>query len=189
MYLGIDNPIDVSVPGISPDKISIRVVNGTYSQKKVKNSKGENFRGTWAVNPTAVGQNVQVVVNTNVNGKAATAGTVEFRVRRVPNPEPQFGGKNTGIISKGTATAQTGVFAILKDFEFDLQYKVTSFTISYADKFGDIEKSSNSYLLTAEQKQIINNITRGKNLTITNIKALAPDNSTRDLGAIVLKID
>ncbi|MDQ1297363.1 MAG: hypothetical protein QG611_1345 [Bacteroidota bacterium] len=77
----------------------------------------------------------------------------------------------------------------MKDFEFDLQYKVTSFTISYADKFGEIEKSSSSYLLTADQKQIINNITRGKNLYITNIKALAPDNSTRELGAIVLKID
>jgi len=189
MYLNIDNPIDVSVPGVSPDKITIKVTNGTFSQKKVKNSKGENFRGTWAVVPTVIGQDVQVQVFTNANGKLALAGTVPFRVRRVPNPEPQFGGKNTGTISKGTATAQTGVFAVMKDFEFDLQYKVTSFTISYADKFGEIEKSSSSYLLTAEQKQIINNITRGKNLTITNIKALAPDNSTRELGAIVLKID
>jgi gliding motility-associated protein GldM len=189
MYFGIDNPIDISVPGVGPDKVSIRVVNGTFSQKKVKNSKGENFRGNWAVVPSAIGQDVQVQVYTNTGGKSALAGTVPFRVRRIPNPEPQFGGKNTGTISKGTATAQSGVFAIMKDFEFDLQYKVTSFTISYADKFGEIEKSSSSYLLTADQKQIINNITRGKNLYITNIKALAPDNSTRELGAIVLKID
>ena len=189
MYQNIKNPIDVSVPGVSPDKIAIKVVNGSYSQERIKNSKGENFRGNWVVVPSTIGQDVQVQVFTNANGKSSLAGTVPFRVKRVPNAEPQFGGKNTGTISKGTATAQTGVFAVMKDFEFDIQYKVTSFTISYADKFGEIEKSSSSYLLTAEQKQIINNLQRGKNLYITNIKALAPDNTTRDLGAIVLKID
>ena len=63
MYKGIQNPIDVSVPGVSPDKIMVRVVNGTVTTQKVKNSKGVNFRGNWAVNPTTVGQNVQVIVS------------------------------------------------------------------------------------------------------------------------------
>ena len=69
MYTGIANPIDVSVPGVSPDKIKIRVVNGTFTTEKVKNSKGENFKGSWAVKPTAVGQNVQVIVTADINGK------------------------------------------------------------------------------------------------------------------------
>ena len=45
MYMGIPNPIDVSVPGISPDKIKIKVVNGSFTTEKVKNSKGEYFKG------------------------------------------------------------------------------------------------------------------------------------------------
>ena len=69
MYMGIPNPIDVSVPGISPDKIKIKVVNGTFTTEKVKNSKGENFKGSWAVKPNAVGQNVQVIVTADINGK------------------------------------------------------------------------------------------------------------------------
>ena len=69
MYTGINNPIDVSVPGISPDKMKIKVVNGTFTTEKVKNSKGENFKGTWAVKPNAVGQNVQVIVTADMNGK------------------------------------------------------------------------------------------------------------------------
>ena len=69
MYCGIPNPIDVSVPGVSPDKIKIRVVNGTVTTEKVKNSKGENFKGTWAVKPNAVGQNVQVIVTADMNGR------------------------------------------------------------------------------------------------------------------------
>ena len=43
MYMGIPNPIDVSVPGISPDKIHIRVVNGSFTTEKVKNSKRRIF--------------------------------------------------------------------------------------------------------------------------------------------------
>src|ERR1035437_5520763 len=39
MYYGINNPIDVSVPGISPDKIKINVVNGSLTTEKIKNSK------------------------------------------------------------------------------------------------------------------------------------------------------
>jgi len=39
MYMGIPNPLDVSVPGISPDKIRIKVVNGTFLRKKSKTLK------------------------------------------------------------------------------------------------------------------------------------------------------
>jgi len=69
MYMGIPNPIDVSVPSVSPDKIKIRVVNGSVSTEKVKNSKGGNFKGAWAVKPNAVGQDVQVIVTAEINGK------------------------------------------------------------------------------------------------------------------------
>src|SRR4030042_6112547 len=81
MYKGLDNPVDVSVPGVSPDKIKIRVVNGTYSQKKVQNARGEFFRGNWSVSPDQVGRNVQVIVSTEeASGKASSHAPIEFRV-------------------------------------------------------------------------------------------------------------
>ena len=121
MYMGIPNPIDVSVPGISPDKLKIRVVNGTFSTEKVKNSKGENFKGAWAVKPNAVGQNVQVIVTADVNGKPVQYAPYDFRVKRIPDPIAIFGGKSTGSISRADALAQQGVFAIMPDFDFELQ--------------------------------------------------------------------
>ena len=45
MYLGIPNPIDVSVPGVSPDKIRIRVVNGSFTTEKVRRTGGRVFPG------------------------------------------------------------------------------------------------------------------------------------------------
>jgi gliding motility-associated protein GldM len=190
MYKGILNPIDVSVPGVDPSKIKIRVVNGTVSTQKVKNSKGVNFRGNWAVNPSAVGQNVQVSVSvTDESGKSNAVGTIEFRVKPVPAPTAVFAQKNTGTVAKNTAAAQTGVYASLPDFEFDLVYKITSFTVLYTDARGDFEEPSSSNSLTQKQKDLISRLSRGKNLFIKDIKCLAPDGRTLDLSPIILKID
>jgi gliding motility-associated protein GldM len=190
MYKGIPNPIDVSVPGVDPSKIKIKVVNGTVSTAKVKNSKGVNFRGNWAVMPTAVGQNVQVIVSvTDESGKGSTFAPIEFRVKPVPQPTAVFAQKSTGTVPKNTAAAQTGVYAFLPDFEFDLVYKITSFTVLFTDAKGDFEEVSNSNSLTPRQKDLISKLSRGRNLFIKDIKCLAPDGRTMDLSPIILKID
>ncbi|TFG90197.1 MAG: hypothetical protein E4H16_02275, partial [Candidatus Atribacteria bacterium] len=155
-----------------------------------KNSKGVNFRGNWAVNHTSVGQNVQDVVSvTDASGKGTTFAPIEFRVKPVPSPIAQFAGKSTGTVAKNTAAAQTGVYASLPDFEFDLIYTITSFTVLYTDARGDFEEPSPSYALTTKQKDLITRLARGKNLFIKDIKCLAPDGRTLDLSPIILKID
>ncbi len=189
MYMGIPNPIDVSVPGVSPDKIKIRVVNGSFSTDKVKNSKGENFKGSWAVKPNALGENVQVIVTADINGKPVQYAPYDFRVKPLPSPIATFANKSTGSVPRATAAAQQGVFAIMPDFDFDLQYTVTGFTILYSDKGSDYEESSTSSNLTPRQKELINRLTRGKNLIIKDIKALGPDGRTKELLPVILKID
>ena len=189
MYYGINNPIDVSVPGISPDKLKIRVVNGTFSTEKVKNSKQQNFKGAWAVKPGAVGQNVQVIVTADINGKPVQYAPYDFRVKSIPNPVAIFANKSTGSVPRATAAAQQGVFAILPDFDFDLQYSITGFTVLYSDKGSDYEEISTGSNLTAKQKDLIGRLTRGKNLIIKDIKALGPDGRQKDLLPVILKID
>jgi gliding motility-associated protein GldM len=189
MYYGIPNPIDVSVPGISPDKLKIKVVNGSISTEKVKKSGGDFFKGAWAVKPTAVGQNVQVIVTADINGKPVQYAPYDFRVKAIPVPVAIFANKSTGTVPRATAAAQQGVFAILPDFDFDLQYTVTNFTILYSDKGSDYEEISNSSLLTPKQKDLVNRLTRGKNLIIKDIKALGPDGKTKELSPVILKID
>jgi gliding motility-associated protein GldM len=189
MYYGINNPIDVSVPGISPDKLKIRVVNGAFSTEKVKKSGGDYFKGAWAVKPNAVGQNVQVIVTADINGKPVQYAPYEFRVKSIPPPVAIFGNKSTGTIPRATAAAQQGVFAVLPDFDFDLQYTVTGFTVLYSDKGSDFEESSSNSNLTPKQKDLIGRLTRGKNLIIKDIKALGPDGRTKELQPIILKID
>ena len=189
MYYGINNPIDVSVPGIGPDKLKIKVVNGSFSTEKVKKSGGEYFKGAWAVKPNAVGQNVQVIVTADINGKPVQYAPYDFRVKSIPLPVAIFANKSTGTVPRATAAAQQGVFAILPDFDFDLQYTITGFTVLYSDKGSDFEESSSNSNLTAKQKDLIGRLTRGKNLIIKDIKALGPDGRTKELQPVILKID
>ena len=189
MYYGINNPIDVSVPGIGPDKLKIKVVNGSFSTEKVKKSGGEYFKGAWAVKPNAVGQNVQVIVTADINGKPVQYAPYDFRVKSIPIPVAIFANKSTGTVPRATAAAQQGVFAILPDFDFDLQYTVTGFTVLYSDKGSDFEESSSNSNLTAKQKDLIGRLTRGKNLIIKDIKALGPDGRPKELQPVILKID
>ncbi len=189
MYMGIPNPIDVSVPGISPDKIKIRVVNGVFTTEKVKNSKGESFKGSWAVKPNAVGQNVQVIVTADMSGKPMQFAPYEFRVKPIPPPVAVFAQKSTGSVQRATAAAQQGVYAVLPDFDFDLNYTVTGFTVLYSDNRGDFEETSTNSNLTSKQKELIGRLTRGKNLIIKDIKALGPDGKVKELSPVILKID
>jgi gliding motility-associated protein GldM len=190
MYMAIANPIDISVPGVSPDNIRIRVVNGTFTTERVKRPGGEYFRGNWAIKPTAAGQNVQIIVTaTDPSGKTTQYPPYEFRVKPLPKPEARFAGMNGGTISRNTAAAQQGVFAVLPDFDFDLTYRVTGFSILYTDRMGDFEQQSTGSSLTTQQRDLLNRITRGKYLTIKDIKAVGPDNRTVDLSPMLFKID
>jgi len=190
MYMGIPNPIDVSVPGFSPNQISISVVNGLRTDERVKNSAGQNFRGSYFIKPTSTSQDVQIIVSTkDVNGKSTAYKPYGFRVKPLPKPEGVFGGKSGGTIAKNTALAQSGVFAKLNDFDFDLVYKVTGFSLFYSGRMGEFEEYSTSGSLTQKQKDLITSMTRGQTLIIKNIKAIGPDNLSKDLNPIVLKLD
>ena len=189
MYAGILNPIDVSVPGVSPDRIRVRVENGTYSTERVRDSRGQNFRGIGSVTPTAVGQNVRVIVTADVGGRPMQFAPYEFRVKAVPDPVATFAQRSTGTVPRATAAAQTGVFAVMPDFDFDLNYQITGFSVLYSERGMDYEEASTSSNLTARQRELIGRLVRGNNLIIKDIKARGPDGRIRDLLPIVLRID
>jgi gliding motility-associated protein GldM len=188
LYMGIDNPIDISVPGIGSDRLKVEMTNGTIGRGKAKNPKGEEFPGDWVASPKALGQNAQIIVSANVNGRQMSFPPRDFRVRPIPPPVAKFANLSTGSVDKNIALSQQAVFAVLENFDFDLKYNVTEFTITINDKGFDYEKTSTSNRITPEQVDLIKRLTRGKNLTIVGIKAVGPDKVTRELPAVVLKI-
>lgn len=183
-YQGIQNPVDISVPGVGSDKLTVRMTNGDLKRGKYK-----DYRGEYIAQPRTVGQNAQIIVSANIDGRVQTFPPVEFRVRRIPDPEARFANMKEGNVLRSVAAAQQVVTAVLENFEFDLTYTVTGFTVSVNDKGFEITAESNNNRLTDKQKGLIGNLRAGQKLIIEKIKAVGPDGRTRDLNPIILKIN
>ena len=190
LYQGIENPIDISVPGVGSDKLKVTMTNGQIVPGKVANARTkENYPGGFIATPTTVGQNALINVSADIDGKQMKFPAYEFRVRSLPNPIAKFANLSDGNVDKNLALAQQGLFAVLENFEFDLTYTVTQFTLSINEGGFDIEEPSTSNKLTDKQKALIQRTTRGKKLYFTGIKATGPDKKIRDLPAVILKIN
>jgi hypothetical protein len=173
-YLGVDNPVDVSVAGIQPDKVSISVTNGKYVKR----------RGGYIIKPRRPG-NSFVIVSAEIDGKRRQVGREEFRVKTVPDPYPSVADKKGGVINKNLLEKQVGVAAKMpEDFDFDLSFRVTKFKVSASVGGFFKEVESNSYKFTREQKNLIRSLGRGDRVYIEEIVAVGPDGIPRKLPPI-----
>lgn len=177
-YVGVDNPVDVSVAGVKPEDISVGITNGKIRKRG----------NSYIVNPRRPG-NSYVTVSANIDGNKRQMGRKEFRVKRVPDPVGKVNGIKGGGIAKQVLLAQVGVAADLENFDFDLQFRVTQFTVSASLQGFRRDAVSKNYKFTKEQKAIIQSLSKGQRLYIEDIKAVGPDGSTRSLPAIALLLN
>lgn len=184
LYVGIDNPIDISVPGVGSDAISATMSNGT-----IKRGRLQGYRGEWVAKPTTVGQEAALNVSAVVNGERRRFPPYTFRVQSIPPPVPKFANLTTdGNVVKATALAQQGVFAEQPDFLFDLSYTITKFTVTISQKGFDRVESSPNNRITPEQRALIQALNRGQKLYLTDIWAVGPDGRQSKIPSLILTI-
>jgi gliding motility-associated protein GldM len=178
-YLGVDNPVDISVSGVPANKISPTISNGNGYLQKSGNS--------YIAKPTQVGKAIVTVI-ADIDGKKRPMGSMMFRVKQLPDPVAKVAGKKGGSIPKNELAAQQVVLADLENFDFDTKFTVTEFTVFAKVKGFDRDEISHSYKLTEAQKDLIRSLGKGERVTFTDIKAIGPDKKVRDLNGIILKI-
>ncbi len=180
-YIGVDNPVDVSVPGVPQGKIAAYITGGG-SIKRKGNSYVVRVKGPQ-------GSKVKVGAKADLNGQKKNMGSKEFRVKRVPSPVAMVGGKKEGFMDKSTLAAQSGVAAVMENFDFDLKFRVISFTVSTSDRGGFVKEArASSARFTSEQKRLIKGARSNSMVLITNIKAKGPDGSVRPLNSVAFKV-
>jgi hypothetical protein len=79
--------------------------------------------------------------------------------------------------------------AVLENFDFDLTFTVTSFTVSAM--VGGFLKSytCSSNRFSSDATNVINKASRGNKVYIEDVKAKGPDGTVRNLGTIAFTID
>jgi gliding motility-associated protein GldM len=178
-YNGIENPVEISIPGLASDQINATVTNGT-----IRRISGSNY----IVIPRSTGT-AQVSVTANIDGVTRNMGTSQFRVRAVPDPVAKVAGRNGGIIAKNVLLAQTGVLAEMENFDFDLTFTVTSFTVSSTQRGFTVDQRSTSNRLTDAQKELIRQAGRNDRVYFEDIIARSPTGDERRLPTISFRID
>jgi len=178
-YLGVPNPVEISVPGVPADRIVASTNNGRISPSG----------GAYVVNPTKEGTS-QISVSVREDGGVRSRGSKNFRVRKVPNPDATLAGFKSGAsLSKSQILAELGPKAKMPDwFEFDLEFTVTGFTLAtYIQGFYQ-ELQATGGTFTTAQREVLRNLNPGAKLYLNDVMAVGPDGSSRNLGTVFIKV-
>ena len=181
-YIGVENPVEISVPGIPDTKVKPSITSGCTLAKGSK--------GGYVVKCTPGAKTATINVAADMgSGRAQSMGKgSEFRVKPVPDPVAQVGGVEGGPIQKSLLMAGGAIIPVMKNFDFDLNFVIRSFTFTVSVGGDLVEKSATGNILTAEMKRLIQASNKGQKVFIDDIKAVGPDGTTRKLAPVNLKL-
>jgi len=177
LYIGIDNPVNIAASG-GAEQLQVGISGGGGS---ISGSKGNYIARVNTITD-------ECRISVSVDGKMV--GAQSFRVRTIPDPVATVGGYASGEnVPAGAFKAQAGVGAYIKDFPFELQYKVTNFTVVADTEDGDIvEAICTGNTWSTQARGLISKLRPGSLITIENIRATGPDGRSRKLPALLYNI-
>ena len=184
-YRGLDNPVDISVPGVANDKLRVSISSGHKIRKQPD--------GSFIVEPSS--SNSNKVANISVKGEMpdgtiADLGRKEFRVKRIPDPVPFWSGKRPSnrTITKNEVLSFAPLAAKMENFDFDVKVRVKSFTIRVSKDGTFKELTSGNNRLTNDMKALLERVRRGNTIYFEDIVVGLPDGTERILAPMKLKV-
>jgi gliding motility-associated protein GldM len=180
-YRGLDNPVEVSVPGVDKSLLKVSMEGGTIT--------GPSSDGTYNVKPGA-GKEATIRVTAKVNGKDTQMPAKKFRIKSMPDPVPSFGGKkpSDNVIGAAELAGALGVRAQMENFDFPVTATVSSFVVSIYANGSWKDMVCNGNQLSAEAKAAIGRLKKGEKFYIEKIMCKLPDGSERKLSSITLRV-
>ena len=159
VYRGLDNPISVSLPGVSDNNLSVSATGGSLS--------GSN--GKYSIKPGAGG-----VATINVSAKLSSGKTVNskatFRIKDIPAAMGSVREQYGIVRMPKSGLANSPISAGLPDFEFDLNITVQGFKIKVPGELTIIVEGTT---LSAAAKKVLDKAQRGDIINIYDIRATA----------------
>lgn len=178
LYIGVDNPVTIAASGGGDDRIKATINNGSLI--KVPGT------GKYVARVNTVNDNT--IITVTVDGKVA--GASNFRVRTIPEAQAYVGGKQSGEpFLAGAFKAQGGVGAGIKNFPFELNYDVVSFTFTCDTDDDIISIPVQGAAFSGAVRNAINqHVKADRMVTIDDIRVKGPDGRTTKAPSLVYYI-
>jgi len=179
-YIGVDNPISVSAPGVSSNELSVSITGG--------NGKLEKLSGTtnsWNVKVDKPTDDCKINVSAGSLKSSKT-----FRVKRIPDPVAKLGNKPDGEMGNGEFKVQRGLIAALENFDFDARCEIQSFNVVKVAKRSDpvtVENTGGTFKESAIN--LVQSAKPGDTYYFESVKARCPgDSAGRKINSLVFRI-
>ena len=172
VYRGVDNPMTISIPGIPDNKVS-----GSATGL----SKGA--KGKYIMRP-GKGREVTITASGTLPDGVRINTPAKFRIKDIPRPTGTIRGEdgNGGPVRMNRQGLEiSSVGAMLLDFDFDLNLKVTAFSFKVAGQ-PTVKVLGNK--LNAQAKSALKRAKRGETVQIFDINAKISGNSSYKLPRI-----
>jgi len=181
LYIGVDNPISVSSPGIPSESIHVSGVGAGISLRRTGNR--------YVARVSSTGE-ATINVSANIDGNSQRIGSSKFRVKRIPKPTARVAGKTGGRISATQLRGQNFLSAALDDFEFDAKFTISRFSMYIQNPRVDplLFQQPGGASFTAQMKSGLNGVTVGSVVMIYDIVGKGPDGMEQNLDGIIFQV-
>lgn len=182
LYVGVNNPLSLSVTGIPAENIYPVISCGTLRPNRVKG-------GGWTATVPLNCKQATITVSAKINGVMKRMGSEEFRVKKLPDPVPYIAYRKDGFVSRyDLITAGKVIARMPDDFEFNYSFQVLSFQMSMQRGFYEYHYKSQSCNLTEEMIKQIRNTNRGQEIIFEDIVVRGPEGADRLLSPLIIRI-
>lgn len=175
IYIGLDNPMSITVAGVDPKNVSV-----SASGVSLRQTGGGKYKAL-ASNPG----NATIRVSANIKGRTVSMGDKVFKVRPVPNPVFKAGAVkfDQPTVSLSALNYQPTANAILENFIYDgVSFKVVSYTFTCVGQRTNgpqDQKVSSSSLIPI--RPFLQKLRAGDFVSFTGIKVVGPDGRVRPI--------
>ncbi|SEL74844.1 type IX secretion system motor protein PorM/GldM [Parapedobacter koreensis] len=180
LYIGVDNPISVSAPGIPKESLSVSGQGVSVSGSGGKYVARVTQTGTASIN-----------VSANIGDKTQSLGSTNFRVKRIPKPQARVAGRSGGTVAAAQIKGQNRIFAALDDFEFDAKFNISRFSMLIqkprVDPMGPYQGTDGT--LSAPMQNALGSVSQGSFVFFYGIIAVGPDGVQQELDPISFRIN
>ncbi len=174
VYIGLENPISVSVPGYSAKEVKV-----SLSPSSAGSLKNDKQAGTYLLNVNRTAREVAVTVSVDKNGKTTKMGEQKYRIRVIPDPIPALGTiEASGGVAAAQLRAQNVIRAPLKNFAFEgVNYIPYEFQFVLIPKKGGntFFENGRGQTLSPAMQNALARAQKGDKVIITSIKVKGPD--------------
>ncbi|MBI1305804.1 MAG: gliding motility protein GldM [Bacteroidetes bacterium] len=185
LYIGVDNPISIAVPGVNPADVHPSISGGGGTLAK---GSGNSYVAKVSQPGTAT-----ISVSAKLgNGSTRQMGQSVYKVRRLPKPEAQWGAiENNGLpVPKQALVAQSQIIASMgAGFAFEgINYRVTEYQFVFAPRMGQpFVKKCSGPVIDQQVKGIVMKAQKGDRIIVDMIRAAGPD-GVRPLSPIAIVV-